>query len=238
MLAEVEPFKTTFLVGWFRALLALHAVRRRPAGLSIFVERPFCKYLCPLGASLAMPSTFRWFGLCAQAGVQQLQGLRRTAAASQAIDADGRIDHRECLLCLDCMILYTDAHACPPLAKERKRREGRPAAHADRARRLLHPDQAGPGGRRRAMDTGWRLRAPASRVCSLRLPPRWPSHAAAGTACSRGSRSPPPSRAAQPGDTVRVRARPLPERLRDRQAADAARRRPADDQRRRATPSA
>jgi NosR/NirI family nitrous oxide reductase transcriptional regulator len=39
-----------------------------------------------------------------------------------AIDADGRIDHRECLHCLDCMVLYTDASGCPPLAKERKRR--------------------------------------------------------------------------------------------------------------------
>jgi NosR/NirI family nitrous oxide reductase transcriptional regulator len=42
---------------------------------------------------------------------------------AQALDADGRIDHRECLHCLDCMILYTDTKGCPPLAKERKRRE-------------------------------------------------------------------------------------------------------------------
>jgi NosR/NirI family nitrous oxide reductase transcriptional regulator len=41
---------------------------------------------------------------------------------SQAIDASGRIDQRECLLCLDCQVLYYDDHACPPLAKERKRR--------------------------------------------------------------------------------------------------------------------
>jgi NosR/NirI family nitrous oxide reductase transcriptional regulator len=26
------------------------------------------------------------------------------------------------MLCLDCMVLYTDAHACPPLSQERKRR--------------------------------------------------------------------------------------------------------------------
>ena len=26
------------------------------------------------------------------------------------------------MLCLDCMVMYTDEHACPPLAKERKRR--------------------------------------------------------------------------------------------------------------------
>ena len=26
------------------------------------------------------------------------------------------------MLCLDCMVMYTDDHACPPLVKERKRR--------------------------------------------------------------------------------------------------------------------
>jgi len=39
-----------------------------------------------------------------------------------AIDKDGRIDPRECMLCLDCMVLYTDSHGCPPLAQQRKRR--------------------------------------------------------------------------------------------------------------------
>ena len=27
------------------------------------------------------------------------------------------------MLCLDCMVLYYDDHACPPLVKERKTRE-------------------------------------------------------------------------------------------------------------------
>jgi NosR/NirI family transcriptional regulator, nitrous oxide reductase regulator len=122
MLAEVEPFKTTFLVGWFQRSWPYTLFAGGILGLSIFVERPFCKYLCPLGASLAMPSTFRWFGLRRK---QECSSCKACAAGcgSQAIDADGRIDHRECLHCLDCMILYTDAHVCPPLAKERKRRE-------------------------------------------------------------------------------------------------------------------
>ena len=63
MLAEVEPFKTTFLVGWFQRSWPYTLFAAGLLALSIFVERPFCKYLCPLGASLAMPSTFRWFGL-------------------------------------------------------------------------------------------------------------------------------------------------------------------------------
>ncbi len=120
-LAEVEPFKTTFLVGvWNRTwpFVTFWVVLILAA---LFFERPFCKYLCPLGAALAVPSTFRWWGLkrkkecgpCAACAV---------GCGSQAIDESGRIDQRECLLCLDCQVLYYDDHACPPLSQERKRR--------------------------------------------------------------------------------------------------------------------
>ncbi|MBC9071906.1 regulatory protein NosR [Thauera sp. CAU 1555] len=121
MLAEVEPFKTTFLVGLFNRSWPYTLFAAGLLGLSIFIERPFCKYLCPLGASLAMPSTFRWFGLKRK---QECDSCKACAVGcgSLAIDKDGRIDQRECLLCLDCMVLYTDDHGCPPLAKERKRR--------------------------------------------------------------------------------------------------------------------
>jgi NosR/NirI family nitrous oxide reductase transcriptional regulator len=91
-------------------------------GVSIFIERPYCKYICPLGASLAMPSTFRWFGLKRKQDCNSCKACA-VGCGAQAIDADGRIDHRECLHCLDCMILYTDTKGCPPLARERKRRE-------------------------------------------------------------------------------------------------------------------
>ena len=126
-LAEVEPFKTTFLVGignrsWPYAsfVLAILAV-------SVFIERPYCKYICPLGASLAMPSTFRWFGLRRKADCNACKACAKGCGA-QAINPAGQIDHRECLHCLDCMVLYTDAAGCPPLAKERKlrEREGQP----------------------------------------------------------------------------------------------------------------
>ena len=120
-LAEVEPFKTTFLVGLFNRSWPYTLFAAGLLGLSIFMERPFCKYLCPLGASLAMPSTFRWFGLRRK---QECDSCKACAVGcgSLAIDDKGRIDHRECMLCLDCMVLYTDDHACPPLAQERKRR--------------------------------------------------------------------------------------------------------------------
>ena len=122
VLAEVEPFKTTFLVGVTNRSWPYGLFVAAILGLSIVIERPYCKYLCPLGASLAMPSTFRWFGLRRK---QDCNSCKACAAGcgAQAIDADGRIDHRECLHCLDCMVLYTDEKGCPPLARERKRRE-------------------------------------------------------------------------------------------------------------------
>lgn len=120
-LAEVEPFKTTFLVGvWNRAwpFVTFWTVL---IVASAFFERPFCKYLCPLGAALAIPSTFRWWGLKRKQECGPCKACQ-VGCGSQAIDDSGRIDQRECLLCLDCQVLYYDDHACPPLAKERKRR--------------------------------------------------------------------------------------------------------------------
>ena len=122
VLSEVEPFKTTFLVGINNRAWPYGLFVAALLGLSIFIERPYCKYICPLGAALAVPSTFRWFGLPRK---QECNSCKACAVGcgSLAIDAAGRIDHRECLHCLDCLVLYTDPKVCPPLGQERKRRE-------------------------------------------------------------------------------------------------------------------
>lgn len=121
-LAEVEPFKTTFLVGVWNRTWPFVLFWSVLFAAALFIERPFCKYLCPLGAGLAIPSTFRFFGLKRKPECTTCKACAK-GCGSQAIDARGNIDQRECLLCLECMVLYYDAHACPPLAKERKRRE-------------------------------------------------------------------------------------------------------------------
>ncbi|MYN10170.1 4Fe-4S binding protein [Massilia sp. FT127W] len=122
LLAEVEPFKTTFLVGiWQRSWpygLFVGAI----LGLAMFSERPYCKYLCPLGAGLALPGRFRLLGLKRKAECTSCKACA-AGCGSHAIDAQGRIDQTECMLCLDCMVMYYDDHACPPLVRERKQRE-------------------------------------------------------------------------------------------------------------------
>jgi NosR/NirI family nitrous oxide reductase transcriptional regulator len=121
-LAEIEPFKTTFLVGVWNRSWPFVAFVGVILGISILSERPYCKYICPLGAGLAIPSRFRLFGLKRKSECQTCHACA-AGCGSHAIDAAGRIDQKECLLCLDCMVMYYDDHACPPLVKERKSRD-------------------------------------------------------------------------------------------------------------------
>ncbi|XQU74510.1 4Fe-4S binding protein [Cupriavidus sp. H18C2] len=121
-LAEIEPFKTTFLVGIQHRAWPFGLFVCAILGLSLFTERPYCKYLCPLGAALAVPSVRPVFRLRRKPDCTTCHACA-VGCGAQAIDARGRIDPRECLLCLDCLVLYTDDHGCPPLARERKRRE-------------------------------------------------------------------------------------------------------------------
>ncbi|MCB1444397.1 MAG: 4Fe-4S binding protein, partial [Rhizobiaceae bacterium] len=59
-LAEVEPFKTAIVLNFVRAWpFVAYALALVAAGL--FVERFYCRYLCPLGAALAIPARLRMF---------------------------------------------------------------------------------------------------------------------------------------------------------------------------------
>ncbi len=151
-LAEVEPFKTTFLVGVWNRSWPFVAFWGALLVWSMLSERPFCKYLCPLGAGLAVPSTFRNLGLARKSECTSCRACQKRCGA-RAIDDAGRIDQRECLMCLDCQVMYFDPHACPPLAHERKQRakQGLPLTPITAAG-YYAPLAASPAMRRSATD--------------------------------------------------------------------------------------
>ena len=126
-LAEVEPFKTSIVLKFAREWpFVLYALTLLAAGL--FVERFFCRYMCPLGAALAIPGRirmFEWLRRWPECG----SPCQRCAneCPVQAIHPEGHINVNECIYCMHCQELYFDDHRCPHQIQVRLKREKRMA---------------------------------------------------------------------------------------------------------------
>ena len=83
---------------------------------SLFTFRPFCRYICPLGAALAIPGSVRFSGPRRREFCSQCKICTRTCEP-RAIRPNGTIDPRECLSCMECEANYRDVQVCPPLVK-------------------------------------------------------------------------------------------------------------------------
>ena len=117
ILAEVEPFKTAISLRMIRAWpFVLFVLVLLAAGL--FIERFYCRYLCPLGAALAIPAKlkiFDWLRRRPQCGRECR--LCEPKCTVGAIDPLGRINPNECVLCLRCQVIYNDPNTCPTLKR-------------------------------------------------------------------------------------------------------------------------
>ena len=120
--AEVEPFKTAITLRfdrqwWFVAYALVLLV------INIFTRKVYCRYLCPLGAALAIPSKFRLFDwLKRRKECGDPCQLCAKECEIQAIHPDGHINANECHYCLDCQMTWHNDHKCPPLINKRKKR--------------------------------------------------------------------------------------------------------------------
>lgn len=113
-LAEVEPFKTTFFVAPWSRSIGFIAWWLLLLGLSLVWFRPFCRYVCPLGAGLALPSSFRISGPYRRQFCDSCK-ICTKGCEPRAIDSHGHIDPRECLSCMECETNFRDEAVCPPL---------------------------------------------------------------------------------------------------------------------------
>ena len=121
--AEIEPFKTAinlhFMRSWSYVLYAVLLI-----GVSAFNNKFYCRYVCPLGAGLAVSGRFHLF--------EWLRRRRECGRPCQicanecevrAINSIGQINFNECHYCLDCQVTYANDRKCPPLVERRKKRE-------------------------------------------------------------------------------------------------------------------
>ena len=120
--AEVEPFKTAITLKfdrqwWFVAYAVFLLV------INIFTRKVYCRYVCPLGAGLAITGRFRLFDwLKRRKECGNPCQLCAKECEVQAIHPDGHINHNECHYCLDCQMTYHNENKCPPLILKNKRK--------------------------------------------------------------------------------------------------------------------
>jgi polyferredoxin len=119
---EFEPFKTAITLGFQRAWPAV-AWAVGLLALSLFLYKGFCRYLCPLGAGLALLGRLRrwdWIARRMECGTP-CQTCRHRCHY-QAIAPEGTVDYAECFQCLDCVAIHDDPARCAPLIAQARQR--------------------------------------------------------------------------------------------------------------------
>ncbi|MDX3975293.1 4Fe-4S binding protein, partial [Shinella sp.] len=120
--AEIEPFKTAvttlFQREWYYVAYAVFWLL-----LAATTFKGFCRYVCPLGAVMAlggMLRTRRWIPRRVECG-SPCQ-LCRVRCPYGAIRKAGDIAYRECFQCLDCVSIHDDKAQCVPLVLAQRKR--------------------------------------------------------------------------------------------------------------------
>lgn len=130
-LVEIEPFKTSitfyFERSWPFVLWAVGMVL-----LSSVVYKGYCRYLCPLGAAMAVLGRvriFNWLPRRDECG-SPCQ-LCKHRCEYEAIEKEGTIDYNECFQCLECVVIHDSDEMCVPLIIDK--RGGRKLKKNDKA---------------------------------------------------------------------------------------------------------
>jgi len=119
-LIEIEPFKTAvttyFVREWYYVAYAVGLLL-----LSMVLFKGFCRYLCPLGAFMAIGGFLRlqrWIPRRVECG-SPCQ-LCKVKCNYNAIEKTGEIKYDECFQCLDCVTIHDDDKQCVPLVLKAK----------------------------------------------------------------------------------------------------------------------
>lgn len=120
--AEIEPFKTAittyFLREWYYVAYAAFWLL-----LSMVLFKGFCRFVCPLGAFMAIGGLIRgrdWIARRNACGTPCQ--LCRVKCNYEAIAPSGEIKYDECFGCLDCVKIHDDTKTCVPLVLAAKGR--------------------------------------------------------------------------------------------------------------------
>jgi NosR/NirI family nitrous oxide reductase transcriptional regulator len=136
-LAELEPFKTAITLVFVRSWpFVVYALLLLVVGM--FIHKFFCRYLCPLGAGLAVLgkfSLFRWLHRRAECG-KPCQ-LCKVRCGIDSINRDGSVDYNECIQCMECIVILNNDDQCAIELSQNKQRQRKAANQGDIPARQL-----------------------------------------------------------------------------------------------------
>ena len=109
LLLHIEPFETIF-IHKFNTSTILILWTLTVLCFVFFIERGFCKYLCPTGAALALVTQLQVINwLIPNKSCNNKSCLAcNPHCPTKAIKHDGSINEKECIQCLSCQIVFND----------------------------------------------------------------------------------------------------------------------------------
>ena len=126
--AEIEPFKTAITVFFVRDwYYVVYAAFWLVLGMVVF--KGFCRYVCPLGAFMAIGGLVRWRSWVERrTECGSPSQLCKVKCKYNAIKPTGEIQYDECFQCLDCVKIFDSEKLCVPLIlSDRQEQRGRTA---------------------------------------------------------------------------------------------------------------
>jgi len=90
----------------------------------MLVFKSYCRFLCPLGAALAIGGKMRrlnWLVRRDECGTP-CKLCSFTCQYDAITREDGSIKYDDCFQCLECVEIYDDKKRCVPLIQENKKR--------------------------------------------------------------------------------------------------------------------
>jgi polyferredoxin len=107
---DIDPYFALFNFWGSETSVAGFVILALVVVLSLFVERPFCKYACPYGAFLGIFNLFRIFGIKRNAKTCiSCSACSRACPMNIEVEKAGTVRDHQCITCMRC----TSEAACP-----------------------------------------------------------------------------------------------------------------------------
>lgn len=110
MFANIDPYYALFNFWTGEVAISGFIVLGISIVLSLFVERPFCKYACPYGAVLGLTNLVRIFKIKRNpATCTNCKACDKACPMNIPVSGKGTVNDHQCISCLKC----TSEQACP-----------------------------------------------------------------------------------------------------------------------------